>query len=181
MAQEGNQQALDELCSRYLPRLRRWAHGRLPAHARGLLDTEDLVQECFLHTLRRVGSLRSARSASLNAYFHTAIINQIRRQVECARRRRSICEMGSVDASQDPSPLEITMGRETVARYEAALAALSSEDREMIIMRVELGCKYRELACIVGKPSPDAARVAVGRALARLGKEMADGRKTRQY
>ena len=42
-AQEGDERAVDELCRRYLPRLNRWAHGRLPVWARGALDTQDLV------------------------------------------------------------------------------------------------------------------------------------------
>jgi RNA polymerase sigma-70 factor (ECF subfamily) len=179
-AQQGDRRALDELCSRYLPRLRRWAHGRLPGHARDLLDTDDLVQESLLRTLRRLGSLHAPHGASLNAYFHKAIINQIRRQVERARRNASLGESNDAEPSPAPSPLDVTIGREAVARYETALAALRAEDRELIIMRVELGCRYRELACILGRPSPDAARVAVARALTRLGKEMANGRTVRQ-
>jgi hypothetical protein len=36
-ARGGDQEALNDLCARYLPRLQRWAHGRLPASARGAL------------------------------------------------------------------------------------------------------------------------------------------------
>lgn len=174
-AQTGDQAALEQLCSRYLPRLRRWASGRLPPHARELLDTDDLVQESFFRTIRRLGSLSPARSASLLAYFHQAILNQIRRQAQRAWRRRLRNEAGDDATDPSPSPLEVTMGREVVRRYEAALAKLDREDREAIIGRIELGCSYAELAELLGKPSPDAARMAVSRALVRLGKEMADG------
>src|SRR5687768_12275975 len=44
-AKGGDPQAREELFSRYLPRVRRWAHGRLPAHSRSLLNTDDLAQE----------------------------------------------------------------------------------------------------------------------------------------
>lgn len=37
-AQAGDREALDTLIARYLPRMRRWAHGRLPQGARGLGD-----------------------------------------------------------------------------------------------------------------------------------------------
>ena len=43
-AHDGDQAAVNELFARYLPRLQRWAHGRLPSWARGSLDTHDLVQ-----------------------------------------------------------------------------------------------------------------------------------------
>lgn len=38
----------------YLAPLRRWAHGRLPAGARDLLATDDLVQETLLRTLKHI-------------------------------------------------------------------------------------------------------------------------------
>jgi RNA polymerase sigma-70 factor (ECF subfamily) len=41
---DGDSVARDTLLKRYLPALRRWAHGRLPASARDLSDTDDLVQ-----------------------------------------------------------------------------------------------------------------------------------------
>ena len=47
-ARAGDRQALETLTARYLPRLRRWASGRLPRWARDLADTEDLVQETVL-------------------------------------------------------------------------------------------------------------------------------------
>src|SRR5829696_8052644 len=36
-ARDGDDEALGRLCARYLPRLQRWAHGRLPSWARGAL------------------------------------------------------------------------------------------------------------------------------------------------
>jgi hypothetical protein len=40
----GDPKAREHLFSRFLPPLRRWAHGRIPDHVRSLLDTDDLVQ-----------------------------------------------------------------------------------------------------------------------------------------
>ncbi len=44
-AKDGDGEALGLLYERYLPRLRRFGHGRLPASCRGALDTNDLVQD----------------------------------------------------------------------------------------------------------------------------------------
>ena len=60
-------------------------------------------------------------------------------------------------------------------RYEAALASLSDDDREAIVARVELGGTYEEVAIALGKPSADAARMAVGRALLKLAEGMGRG------
>ena len=53
-AREGDDIALERLCRRYLPRLERWAHGRLPAWARGTLDTQDLAQEALVHAVQKL-------------------------------------------------------------------------------------------------------------------------------
>jgi len=42
-ARGGDRPAMEALLQRCLPPLKRWAHGRLPAAARGRLDTGDLV------------------------------------------------------------------------------------------------------------------------------------------
>ena len=71
-------------------------------------------------------------------------------------------------ASDGPSPLERTVGREGLARYDAALQRLSPADREAIVARVELQQSYEEVAIALGEPDADAARAAVRGALARL-------------
>jgi RNA polymerase sigma-70 factor (ECF subfamily) len=65
------------------------------------------------------------------------------------------------------------IGAEAVEKYESALQRLRDEERELIVARVELGLTYSELADATGKPSSDAARMAVTRAIARLIEEMA--------
>ena len=44
-AKGGDSEALERLLARAMPRLRRWATGRLPRWTRDLTDTDDLVQE----------------------------------------------------------------------------------------------------------------------------------------
>jgi Sigma-70 region 2 len=53
-AQDGDEAARDELCARYLPRLRRWAHSRLPVWAREHLDTDDIVQDTLMRSVRQL-------------------------------------------------------------------------------------------------------------------------------
>jgi RNA polymerase sigma-70 factor (ECF subfamily) len=77
-----------------------------------------------------------------------------------------------LDLQGPGSPLEEAIGREAVERYTAALARLKPEEREAIIARVEMDYSYAELAEILGKPTPDAARKTAQRALLRLAEEM---------
>jgi len=148
--------------------LRRWARGRLPAAARGALDTQDLVQDTIVNSLRRLDRFDSRHEGALQAYLRQAVLNRIRDEARRFTRRPPASELTDSYQSDAASPLDIAIGREGVARYEAALQLLRPADREAIIGRLELQHDYQELAVILGKPNANAARVAVTRALARL-------------
>jgi RNA polymerase sigma-70 factor (ECF subfamily) len=75
-----------------------------------------------------------------------------------------------------PGPLEAAIGRQTLDRYEAALAQLKPEERDAIVSRLEFGMTYAEVATALEKPTADAARMMVVRALERLADEMAEQR-----
>ena len=168
----GDSDALDRLLARYLLPLRRWAHGRLPQWVRDGSDTEDLVQDAILHTLRHLPHFDANGPGALHRYLRTAVMNRIRDEVRRAVRHPPHAELDDMFASEAPSPLVRAMGKETVAAYEAALDQLRDEDRELIIGRVEWGLDYHELSVALGKPSANAARVAVSRALLRLAAKM---------
>jgi RNA polymerase sigma-70 factor (ECF subfamily) len=171
-AQQGDERARDELCARYLPRLRRWAHGRLPGWARDHLDTEDIVQDTFLNSIRKLDSFAPRHEQAFCAYLCQAIRNRVSDAVRRAGRRPASEELPSEKAAADPSPFELAVGRETAARYDEALQRLSESDRELIIARVELGLDYAEITALAGKSSIGTTRVAVSRALLRLAGSM---------
>lgn len=83
-------------------------------------------------------------------------------------------ELPAEIAAIEPSPLEQLIGRQALDRYDAALADLKPEEREAIIGRLEFGMSYAELAAALGKSSPDAARMAVTRALFKVTEQMRD-------
>ena len=168
LVRQGDRDALERLFARCLPPLRRWARGRLPAAARGALDTQDLVQDTIVNSLRRLDRFDSRHEGALQAYLRQAVLNRIRDEARRFTRRPAAAELTDSYQSEAASPLDIAIGREGVARYEAALQQLRPSDREAIIGRLELQYDYQELAVILGKPNANAARVAVTRALARL-------------
>jgi RNA polymerase sigma factor (sigma-70 family) len=171
-AQDGDQHALNLLFERHHGPLRRWAKGRLPVWARDLADTDDLVQETLLATLRRLDAFEARRSGALHAYLRQAVLNRIRDEL---RRHRRQPEAGGFDEQTEAngdSPIELAIGGEVMDRYERALSTLSADERAAIVGRVEMGYTYEQLAEALGKPSAEAARKAAGRALIRLAERM---------
>src|SRR5262245_45959249 len=179
LARAGDGRALDRLFTRYITPLRRFAHGRLPWSARDLLDTNDLVQETLLQTFKRIEDFQPQREGALLAYLRQAIVNKVRDEIR-KRARRPAAETLTDDGPNPPvapaaSPLDAAIGGEAAEGYEAALQRLKPEEGEAIIARVELGMSFEEVAAALDKPSADAARKAVSRAMVRLAEGMRRG------
>jgi RNA polymerase sigma-70 factor (ECF subfamily) len=171
----GDVQALDHLLRRYTPALRRWARGRLPQWARDVSDTQDLVQDTLIQAMKHLDGFKYERPGALQAYLRQALMNRIRDELRRAHRRPAATELGDTIPERSKSPLEQAIGHEALDAYEKALSELRPEDREAIIARLELGESYEEVASILGKPTPNAARMAVQRAVVRLVEKMGPG------
>ena len=171
-AKNGDREALDRLMARYLPRLRRWASGRLPRWARDVADTEDLVQDSMLQTFKRIDQFEVRHEAGLQGYLRQAVVNRIRDEHRRKGRRPPQDSLDPHHPDPQASPLEQAIGVEAVERYERALQRLRPDDRDAVIARIEMGCSNEEIAAALNKPSPNAARMAVERALVRLADEM---------
>jgi RNA polymerase sigma-70 factor (ECF subfamily) len=172
-ARLGDEEARNTLFARYLPSLRRWARGRLPRWTRDLRDTEDVVQETLLQTFKRIEVFQPRHQGALEGYLRQALMNRVRDEVRRVGRRGVTSEIeDDVHADSAASPLEEAIGQQALERYEAALARLRPEEREVVIARVELGQSYQQIAEGHAKASADAARMAVSRALVRLAEEM---------
>lgn len=163
----GDALARERLCALYLPLLMRWAHGRLPARARALAETADLVQATLLQALARVEQFQPRHEGAFLAYLRTTLINNLRHEVRRSQRHPSVGAALPGDPVGD-SLLALHAGREVLLDYERALERLPTERREAVILRVEFGFSYEEIAAAMDRPSADAARMLVGRALAEL-------------
>ena len=174
-ANAGDAAAMNALFARYLTPLQRWAKGRLPPWARSATDTHDIVQDALLGAFRTIGAFEPRREGAFLAYLRQAVMNRIRDQLRRTQARPVTETLDEMDHGRDASPLDHVIELEKFERYEAALEKLEPREREAIIGRVELGSTYDELAISLGKPSADAARMAVARALVKLAEEMRRG------
>lgn len=172
LAKAGDQEALDRLLERCIPALRRWARGRLPQSARGMLETSDLVQDAVIAAMRRLEAFEPRHHGALQAYLRQAVMNRVRDVMRQQQRRPERTDLPESLMDEATSPLEAAIGAENMARYEAALQRLRPVDREAIIGRLELQYGYMDLAVLLGKPTAAAARGAVTRAMKHLAAEI---------
>jgi RNA polymerase sigma-70 factor (ECF subfamily) len=170
-ARRGDASALGVLLNEQLLLLRRWARGRLPRWARAAAGTSDIVQDAVLRTLARLDVFQPCSRRALAAYLRAAVRNRI--ADEHRRAARWVCsEATDALRSSAPTPLEAAVDSETRDRYDAALETLSRRDRELVVAHLELEYSHAQLACMIGR-SPNAARMALTRAMARLAERMA--------
>lgn len=173
-AKSGDEDARDQLYTRCSRKLASWAHGRLPPRGRGIDDTIDLVQEVVIKFLNNLAKFDPEHEGAVQGYLHKALLGAI---IDRLRKPESRTERQSlVDVLLDPakSPLEIAIGAERQARFEQARDRLSEADRLLIVLRIELQYSFEEVAVALGKPSVDAARMAVNRAIKRLVQEISN-------
>jgi RNA polymerase sigma-70 factor, ECF subfamily len=174
-ARTGDTDAVERLCARYLPRLHRWARGRLPRGARTAVDTGDIVQEVLIKVVKRIPIIEPRDEGAFQGYLRQALSNRLKDEARKVKAAPVPSPIDSAWPSFGPSPLEEAIGAEGVARYEAALSKLRVDDQRAIVARCEWGMSHQEVAQVLGKSTANAARVAIHRALVRLAKEMAGG------
>jgi len=171
-ARAGDSQARELLARRCIEALRRFAGGRVPGGVRGRLDTDDLVQNAVARAFERLESFERRGHGSFLANLRTIVLNQIRDEARRLSTRSPHQELGEEVRQPGPSPLDDAIGSDFVRAYEAALQRLPDAQREAIVLRLEMGYSYDEIAEALGSASPNAARMMVVRGLVRLSRDM---------
>ena len=177
---EGDHDAQNELATRYWTLLRRWAHARLPAGARDLADTEDLVQETLVRATGRLETFKAEKPGAFLAYLRTILRNLIREELRKHRVRPIAVALEQSIPDTRLSPADIAVNDEVMQVYEKALSSLSSTKRMAVIMRLEFGMTYREIATELEQPSIDSARMMTTRAVADVTESMRNERRSSQ-
>ncbi len=178
-AQTGDNQALSELYDRYQMRVLAAVRARLGAKLRGKLESWDVVQDVFLASLKNVRSFKPTSEGAFLNWLAKIVENRIRDRLDYfdAEKRTppltGLCSAESSipldipDRSGAPTPSQVLILSEDLARLEEVMDRLPEEQREMIVAVKIEGRSYDEIARAIGK-SPDAVRMQVNRAMRAL-------------
>jgi RNA polymerase sigma-70 factor (ECF subfamily) len=120
--------------------------------AKGLLseqaEAEDVVHDVFVSFARVVGQFRL--TGSLRSYLATCVSNLARDKARARVRRAgaSIPVSPAVRSVRDPQQRAIET--EEVARLRQALSRIPHEQREVVMLHLKGGMKFREIAKLHG-------------------------------
>jgi RNA polymerase sigma-70 factor (ECF subfamily) len=125
-----------------------------------------------LGALSRIDSFEPKRPGAFLSYLHQALINRLRDAIlrEDRRRRREQTAVREVLGREDL--LERSLGIDRMRAYESALARLEASQQQAVILRVEFGLRYADIAQLLGRSSANTVRMQVVRALARMAELM---------
>lgn len=171
-SRDGDAAARERLVARYLPMLRRWAHGRLPASARDLNDTADLVQLTLLSALDRLDRFEPRREGAFLAYLRTTLLNHVRQDLLRGHRHGGPADAFDERVHHADDGDANAGALAELIDYEAALSRLTPLRREALILRLEFGMSFAEIAAALERPSAAAAHALVSRAVVDLARAL---------
>jgi RNA polymerase sigma-70 factor, ECF subfamily len=138
---------------------------------RNSAEAEDLVQETYVRALEAQPRLRE--DSNIKGWFFTILRNLWLNQL---RKRKSGPTLVDVDGEEGGADLlpgqtrnsqEILLGKEDAERVQAAIDQLSTEFREVILLREFEELSYQEIANVLNCPA-GTVMSRLGRARAKL-------------
>ena len=180
LAQAGDERAANEFAGRVRSMLKRRMHGKLPRWARYRGDTSDLVQSTMIRALRGLPVFIPIGDWAFFAYAYQIAHRRMLNEIRNARSRGVHEEFQDSLASPDRSPSDDAELAEFLDRYWTALHSLTAREQTAVILRLQEGWGYGEIARRVGSRTFDAARMLIQRASLTLAKLMGgDGHEAR--
>lgn len=183
LAKEGNESALNQLCSVYGERVRRIIRLRLDQKLRPKLDSVDVVQDVLILALgglkdftyrnegdflRWLSRIAENKLRDILDKFH-ADKRDIHKKIPFRKEGRST-EGGFVGPAEPigtTTPSVIMRKKEALDRLEKALDELKPEYKEVVVLKRIEGLSHAEIAERLGK-NAGAVRMLLARAMAAL-------------
>jgi RNA polymerase sigma-70 factor (ECF subfamily) len=160
-AREGQAWALTEIWQRHAPAVTGYLRGR------GATEPEDMTSEVFLAVFERLNGFHGD-DVALRAFVFTVAHHKM---VDDLRRRGRRGESAAYDPAADP---RVEASAEAMAldaigdqRVEELLATLSSDQREVVLLRIVADLSLEQTATVLGK-RVGAVKALQHRALASL-------------
>lgn len=138
----------------------------------------DVLQDVFVKFLESIDTFEL--TGSLKGYLAKCVVNRARDYLRKDRGRtaehgRRPFDAPCLDRGLAPSPIETVIADEQRQRLLAALAELPQEQREVVLLHLQGGLKFREIANVQGvaaKTAESRYRYGIDRLRSRLNGEV---------
>jgi RNA polymerase sigma-70 factor (ECF subfamily) len=172
LASEGHRAAFERLARRWLPRLTSFAGKWLGDLRAG----EEVAQEVLMSVWSARHDYRPA--GRFAGFVFTIARNRCKNHVRGSGRRGRWEVPASADVPEPgehaPNQLDALLERERRRRVHAAVAELAPKLREVLLLRVEQGLTYPDIAAIIGE-NENTVRSRMRLAVERLRRHLEEG------
>lgn len=169
---------LDQIVARFLPRLHAYVRLHMSAPLRAREASVDVVQSICRELLEERDRFVYQGEGQLVSWLLTNAMNKLRERARYHGRQKRDAARELPAERADPAvyaslltPSRAAIQHEEVARLERALASLSDDDREVIVLARIVRLPHREIARRLAR-SETATRSLLGRALTRLARAL---------
>ena len=145
-ARNGDRRALEALVERHAAGVRRLA-GYLLSDPQ---DADDAAQEALAKVCTRIGQFRG--EAAFATWLHSLVANTCRDVADRQRRRRHQPLELAPEAVSGDEPQELALERDARRALAGCLAALSADQRHVMVMKDVLALSYEQIADQLGMP-----------------------------
>jgi RNA polymerase sigma-70 factor, ECF subfamily len=181
--QRGDAQAVNELLTRYIPRMRRVLFIKIGRWQRARVDPDDVLQETLIVASRRLPELEVRTPASIYQWLAKIADYEIKNRLEYLHaekrnpdRERHLrtdetdsSDSGVVVPFEGPSPSQFVARNELERQIDDCVEALEPPDyREVILMRDYYEADWESIRVKLGRPSIAAVQDLHARAQKRL-------------
>jgi RNA polymerase sigma-70 factor (ECF subfamily) len=183
LAKEGNQSALNQLCSVYSERVRRIIRLRLDQKLRPKLDSVDVVQDALILALGGLKDFNYRNEGDFLRWLSRIAENKLRdildkfhadkrdvhKEIPFRKEDRST-EGGSVGVAEPmrtTTPSVIMRKKEALDKLEQALDKLKPEYKQVVVLKRIEGLSHADIAERLGR-NTGAVRMLLARAMAAL-------------
>ena len=183
LAKEGDESALNQLCSVYGERVRRIIRFRMDRKLRPKLDSVDVVQDALILALGGLQNFTYKNEGDFLRWLSRIAENKLRdifdkfhadkrdvhKEIPFKKRGRSTegSSVGAAGPMRTTTPSVIVCKKEALDKLEKALDKLKLEYKEIIVLKRIEGLSHAEIAERLGK-NTGAVRMLLARAMAAL-------------
>ena len=183
LAREGDETALNQLCSVYAARVLWLVRLRMGKELRSKLESMDVVQDVLIYAVRDLGDFIYKTEGDFVRWLSGVVENRIRDNLDKLHaNKRDIRKEVRLNSDQiapedshvramapidTKTPSAIMSKSEDFDRLATAIDTLKPEYKEVIILTKIEGLSYQEIGGRLGK-SADAIRMLVSRAMGAL-------------
>ena len=176
-AQDGDREAFEELIARYEVGLREKVESRMGRQVRGKTELEDVLQETFLRAFDSISHFTWRDESGFVRWLHSIAENRIRDLLKGPRGKETL-ELQDLPTAESAAASRLARREERFDRLKDALAHLSADYREVILLARIEGLKIREVASRMNR-SESAVKNLLLRALRELKSTFGDTKSLR--